>query len=238
MSKKLASRAQYALLAAMAVTLLTPRAYAEPVDDWHTWSAVVATGGLGDNESSWLYWLEGQARFNDDSSRFNQAIVRGALGRKVAQNAALWAGYAFIPGNRPRSSDNIAEHRIWQQFTWGAQQPVMGFTLSTRTRLEQRTIESADDTGWRFRQLVKLVRPLDDESRWYLSLWNELFVHLNDTDWGADSGIDQNRVFAGIGLTTSPQARVEVGYMNQYVDRAARANARNHVLSLTLLLNF
>lgn len=213
-------------------------AVADTVDDWHTWSAAVATGPLGGSETPWRFWLEGQARFNDDTSRFNQAILRGALGRALTARATVWAGYAWIPSNRPGTSQNVSEHRLWQQLTWSTASPLAGFSVSTRTRLEQRTVESASDTGWRFRQLVKLTHPLAGGERWYLSLWDEVFVHLNDTDWGADDGLDQNRAFVGLGARVSPAVRAEVGYMNQYVNRRGRADASNHVLSLTLLMSF
>lgn len=226
---------RYACLAA-AFALTAPAAGAAS-EDFHSWNAVVSTIRL-DDAGSWRAWLEGQARFNDDASRFNQAIVRGAIGRTVAPRTSLWAGYAWIPNNRPLSRDNPQEHRVWQQLLWRTAQPLAGWSLSTRTRLEQRTIEGAGDLGWRFRQLAKLTHPLGSSGRWYASLWDEVMVHLNDTDWGADGGFDQNRAFAGIGWRPAQGTAVEVGYMNQYVNRRARSDASNHVVSVTLLLNF
>ncbi len=220
------------------LVLLLACANAHASEDWHTWGAIVATGDLGGADSKLRYWLEGQGRFNDDSSRFNQGILRGALGLDVAPRATVWAGYAFIPSDPQNRRDDIVEHRAWQQLTWSAAQPVAGFALATRTRLEQRTIEDADDTGWRFRQLVKLTRPLGAGGATYWSLWNELFVNFNDTDWGADGGIDQNRVFAGIGVNLTASAKAEVGYLNQFVRRANRDDAHNHIFSLTLLLAY
>lgn len=222
----------------ISIVLLLVCVNAHASEDWHTWGAIVATGKLGGADSPLRYWLEGQGRFNDDSSRFNQGILRGAVGRDIAARATLWAGYAFIPSDPQNRRDDIVEHRAWQQLTWSAEQPVAGFALATRTRLEQRTIESANDTGWRFRQLVKLTRPLGTGGVAYWSFWDELFVNFNDTDWGADGGIDQNRVFAGIGIKLAASAKAEIGYMNQFVRRANRDDAHNHILSLTLLLAY
>lgn len=207
-------------------------------DDWHTWGAIVATGPLGGSDSRLRYWLEGQGRFNDDSSRFNQGIVRGALGYRFAPRAVLWAGYAFIPTDPPNRRDDIVEHRAWQQLTWSAQQPHFGFSVASRTRLEQRTIESANDTGWRFRQLLKLTRPLGQSESLYWSFWDEIFFNFNDTDWGADDGIDQNRLFAGVGIRLAPFATTEFGYLHQHVPRKHRDDQNNHILSLTLLLRY
>ena len=207
-------------------------------EDWQTWGAVIATGALAEPHHNVEYWLEGQGRFNDDSSRFNQGIVRAALGYRVAERAVLWMGYGYIPNDPPQQRDNVIEHRIFQQLTWSCAEPLLGFSLASRSRVEQRTIEGADDTGWRLRQFVKLTRPFAQHPRWYWSLWDELFLNLNDTDWGADGGIDQNRVFAGVGYRLAPNARAEVGYMNQLVRREQRDDASNHITSLTVLLRF
>lgn len=226
-------------LAAAALGLLCSiSAAAEPVEDFHTWGAVVATGTLGAADSPLRFWAEGQGRFNDDSSRRNQGLLRVAGGYEIAPRTVLWAGYGYFTTDPVGVADDIVEHRIWQQLTWRAAQPLAGITLSTRSRLEQRMIESAEETGWRARQLVKLTYPLGAGERVYLALWDEVFVNLDDTDWGADDGFDQNRAFAGIGLKLAPHLRTEVGYMNQYVARSNRDDASNHVLSLTLFLDF
>jgi hypothetical protein len=206
-------------------------------EDFHTWPSVVATAGGIAGLPELNLWAEGQARFNDDTSRLNQGVLRGALGWRVAPRTVLWAGYAWFP-TRPQGGSAFDEHRPWQQLTWRAAAPLAGFGLSTRTRLEQRLVENADDTAWRFRQLVKLTWPLAADDRVYLALWDEVFANFNDTDWGAASGFDQNRAFVGLGARLSPLVRTELGYMNLYVDRRGRRNASNHVLLLTLFLDF
>lgn len=230
------------LVGSLGVALLTLATagpvHADAEHDRHTWGAVVATGSLLSDDGPVRYWLEGQSRFNDGSSRFNQAIARTALGYVVAPRTTLWAGYAWIPTEPQGPPDTIVEHRIWQQLTWSRAAPVVDFSISTRTRLEQRLVEGADDTGVRFRQLVKLTRPLAGSGRYYLSLWDEVFVHLNDTDWGAEGGLDQNRAFGGLGIRLNETASGEIGYMNQFVNRHLRNGASNHTLSLTLLLSY
>ena len=224
--------------AGLIATVLLFSVHAHADEDWQTWGAVVATGTLGASDSNIRYWLEGQGRFNDDSSRFNQGIVRGGLGYVIRPRTTLWAGYAFVPTDPPNRSDDVVEHRAWQQLTWSAAEPIAGFSLATRTRLEQRTIESAEETGWRFRQLAKITRPVAANNALYWSFWDELFVNFNETDWGANDGIDQNRAFAGIGVKLAANANAEIGYLNQFVRRAGRDDAHNHILSLTLLLAF
>jgi hypothetical protein len=44
------------------------------------------------------------------------------------------------------------------------------------------------------------------------------------------SGLDQNRAFGGVGIRVSSKARVEIGYMNQFLHGPLQ-NRMNHVLS-------
>ena len=207
-------------------------------EDWHTWGAVIASGHPSESMPNLAFWLEGQGRFNDDTSRFNQGILRTALGYRLSERAVVYGGYGYIPNNPPNNPDNVVEHRLYQQLSFGTVQLPFNVSMSSRTRLEQRTIEGADDTGWRFRQFLKWTRPTGFHDKLYWSVWDEIFINLDDTDWGANDGIDQNRVFAGMGVHVTPKARAEVGYMNQLVRRTGRSDASNHILSLTLLLKF
>lgn len=206
--------------------------------DWHTWGAIVATGNFIDADTGLDFWMEGQGRFNDDSSRFNQGIVRAALGYRLTPRMTIWAGYGFIPNNPPNRRDNVIEHRAFQQLTWQPENPIHGFSLSSRTRLEQRTVEGFSELGWRFRQLVKLTHPLHGSASLYWSFWDELFVNFDDTDWGANGGVDQNRAFAGVGLKVASKTNLEIGYMHQFVNRERRDDAHNHILSITVLHRF
>ena len=42
---------------------------------------------------------------------------------------------------------------------------------------------------------------------------------LNDTEWGAVAGIDQNRLFGGVGLPIASGGRVEFGLLNVLLPR-------------------
>jgi hypothetical protein len=97
-----------------AMLLASQQAAAELAEDWHTWGAIVSNGTLGGDSPRYRFRLEGQGRFNDDTLRFNQGLMRGALGYSLATRAEVWAGYAFVTTNRVGSPDDIVEHRYWQ----------------------------------------------------------------------------------------------------------------------------
>ena len=103
-----------------------------------------------------------------------------------------------------------------------------------RSRLEQRWVETGDNVGLRWRQLARAQRVLSHCPQWSFVLWDEVFFALNDTDWGANAGLDQNRTFIGLGYKRCPHAavRTEIGYLNQFVNSQGGVDQMNHILSI------
>jgi len=205
---------------------------AQSVNDGGAWVAGFGRGDIAfDSTDRLRWWFDGHLRFFDDTDGFGQSIVRPGIGYALDERVTLWAGYGWIRTSPPTASD-IDEHRIWQQLTWS--QPCNRHTLGFRSRLEQRLVETGDDTGLRFRQLVSWRHPIGCSQKCTFVLWDELFVHLNDTDWGANTGFDQNRSFIGFGLKRNADSpwRVEVGYLAQHINRRARGDLTNHLLSV------
>ena len=202
------------------------------------WMMKASQGVLGSKDSPYRWWLDAHLRYSDDANDFEQSIFRPGLGYALPNHHTLWAGYGWI-ANSPEMGDTFHEHRFWQQHSWKTK--VGSFGLASRSRLEQRFREgSQDDAGWRFRQFIKLTRPILDDGPFYWSLWDEVFLNLNDTNWGAESGLDRNRIFAGIGWQpkSMPYLKAEVGYLNQLIDRPTGINRMDHLLSLNVFLNF
>jgi len=222
-------------------TLLVPNvALAGTVEDFGVWGVFIAQGSLdivSPKLQNYRWGLEGQARFLDDASDFDTGIIGADLGYALAEDIAFWLGYAWVPTS-PLEKESFDEHRIRQTLTWSTR--LKPLTLSSRTRLEQRFLETGDDTGWRFRQLFKLAYRFPFEARFSLVGSNEIFFNLNDTDWGAENGFDQNRAFGGFGWSFDPGRRVSavIGYLNQYIRKPSTDNRMNHILSISLLLNF
>jgi hypothetical protein len=221
--------------ASFLLSLLPTRpAHAQSVDDAGLWTAVFGQGDLPladcpDHQLKW--WFDGQIRFLDDTDGFNQSLIRPGLGLTITERSTLWAGYAWIH-TEPVTGTAFEEHRLWQQWTWGEEYDA--WKLSLRSRLEERFLETGDDTGLRFRQQVRLERKLTTFPNMSLIGWDEIFYHLNDTDWGAQAGFDQNRAFVGVGFSMDENCRwrTEVGYLHQVIDNATSADRVNHILSV------
>ena len=208
-------------------------------DDFAVWGAVQGQGSFVENDSAlknWQWWMEGQGRFFNDAGRLGQSIIRPGIGYKLSDNFSAWLGYAWIL-TRPLGRSETNEHRIWQQLSWKDSFSWGG--LFSRTRLEQRFLSHGDDTGWRFRQFIKVTHPLYFE-RLYLSLWDEVFVNINSTNFGAVSGFNQNRAFAGLGvyIDSKQHFRFELGYMNQFIGNENRFDAMNHIISTNLFIRY
>jgi len=236
-----AAKKPFSILSAILLCMGLGRAIdlqAETEQNNGLWMMKASQGVLGSNDSPYRWWLDAHLRYSDDANDFEQSIFRPGFGYALPKNHTLWAGYGWI-ANSPEMGDTFHEHRFWQQHSWKTK--VGSFGLASRSRLEQRFREGfQDDTGWRFRQFIKLTRSILNDGPLYWSLWDEVFYNLNDTDWGAQSGLDRNRIFAGIGwqLKSMPYLKGEVGYLNQLIDRSSGINRMDHLLSLNLFLNF
>lgn len=201
---------------------------AETDDDGGGWLSVNAQGKLPADGFNWHTDL--QFRWRDSGQEFDQFIVRPAVFYKFSDRSSVWLGYAN-GHTRTLRSGTVEEHRIWQQFSYSDK--IGAFILQSRTRLEQRSFDTGDDIGQRLRQMFRVSMPMVQAPKFSLIGWNEVFISLNDTDWGARSGFDRNRAFLGVGYSASAKFRLETGYLNQYVDTAT-INRRNHVLSIAL----
>ncbi len=214
-------------------------ASADANNDFGVWGAVQAQGSIASPESNknkWLWWMEGQGHLFNDASRLGQSIIRPGIGYQLSDNVSIWTGYAWVYSS-PLGRDETDEHRIWQQLSWG--DTYSWGSLATRTRLEQRFLSSGDDVGWRYRQLLKYTYPIFSD-RVYLSVWDEIFININSTDWGANNGFGQNRVFAGIGAFIDPkrQYRFELGYLNQFVYLEKSTDQMGHIISASMSMRF
>lgn len=201
-------------------------------EDAQAWAQFIATKKI---EQGVTATLEVQPRFAEDASRLGQLLIRPSIGFRVLDQAVLSLGYAYVRTS-PGGGAVTHEHRPWQQLAFPiASRPGL-FTLSNRTRLEQRRREDGDRIGLRLRQQLRLMVPIA-KTQWQAVVWSEAFFNLNDTDWGPEAGLDRWRNFAGIAIPLRTGVTLEPGYLNQYINRAA-TDQIDHVIGFTLNANF
>jgi len=232
-----------ALRSIVCAALVTSSVFAQTRDDGTLWLAYIAQGridqalpGLGEAWRPWRFWFDAQIRQRDNGEHLDLGVLRPGIGYALNDQLTVYAGYGWF-ATEPAGRDEFLEHRPWQQLTWNL--PVEGFTLQSRTRLEQRFLENRSETGHRLREFVKATIPLQAENRLFVSLWDEVFFDLNDTDWGQRGGFRQNRAFVGLGGFVGEGRRHswEVGYTNQWIDRRDE-DRLNHVVSVNWFTYF
>jgi hypothetical protein len=172
-------------------------------------------------------WLDLHARRRADSTL---AIIRPAIGWTFSPALAIHAGYAYVP-TLTDAGANPHEQRTWQQVILGH---TIGATrLQARGRLEQR-FGAGDDVQHLLRMLARGQWQPNADLALQLVVWDELFVGINDADWGPLAGYDQNRLFMGLGTDSKIKGvRVEAGYQSVHL----RGDApRVHVLGVDLYI--
>lgn len=247
---------KFILLAALGLTFSNPAAADATAEDFQVWGGIFSQGNFGfvnpnnPDLKKFRWWMEGQGRFGNDATQFTQSLIRPGVGYALTDKVVAWVGYAWAPTAEPltlKTGHPFDEQRIWQQVTW-ADNFSFG-RLSTRSRFEQRFFDNdaplrgGDDVGHRFRQLVKLAVPMPSiDPNLSFIVQSELFIAMNTVDNPAfiSRGYDQNRAFVGLGYKLNQYATVEMGYMNQFINRphSARPDQMMHNFIASLFLNF
>jgi hypothetical protein len=208
-------------------------AYADTIEDGRVWLNVNMIGHLP--VENWRWYAELQPRFRDEGSHFDQVLIRPAVIYDFNKQTSAWLGYANVITD-PAGRKSFEEHRVWQQILHNFT-PIGEIKIQSRTRLEQRFIENSHKTGHKIRQMLRITAPSGISPRLLLVAYDEYFLNLNDTDYGAERGFDQNRAFVGVNWALDNHMKLEVGYLNQYIN-GQRADSMNHVLSGTLFVTF
>ncbi|MEM7138393.1 MAG: DUF2490 domain-containing protein [Myxococcota bacterium] len=221
------------LAIAIAMLAIDPgRAEAQTEQDFAIWGALFFTGQVYADSPSPTFWLDVHGR-QDDSGTV--AIFRPGVGLAFSPWGSLWLGYAWVPVWPSDVGERLDEQRIWEQLllTFRGDRGVL---FQSRTRVEQRFLKGASGTAHRFRQFVRLNYKPRQRLPVGLAIWDEVFVGMQGATW-AQQGFDQNRVFAGIAIYAFQKLfRVEVGYLNVYVNR--QTNQMAHVLSMNFFVSF
>lgn len=201
-------------------------------EDFRLWQTVIMEGNF---TADIRWYAEIQGRWRDDVKQFDQAILRPAINYGLSDKSTLWFGYSYV--DTQTVNGHTSEDRWWQQFQY-----VSNFndvTWLSRTRLEQRNLDGADRASNRIRQQLRASWPMNNLNDLNYLVWNELFWNINTTEWAGESGFNQNRLFTGIMWKCTNQSRLEIGYLNQYVNGSYdKSDQANHTISSTLFIGF
>ena len=171
-------------------------------------------------DNNWNWHHEVQHRNYNAAGDLEQLLLRTGLGKNLTQgNNNLLFGYGYILSSNYIDDDekvDVNEHRLFLQFIskqkWGR------LGIQHRYRFEQRWVES--DFRLRFRYFLAANYPLNNSTlvtgTTYLSTYNEIFLNTRG------NAFDRNRLYGGLGYKASDHLRIELGYMNQFLNGGNR----------------
>lgn len=217
------------LCCAIILAMLSSPAVASE-DDFNIWLGQFATINASDDV---YVRVEAQERFTNDADRLGQLLLRSLIGYRLNRDTSIGAGYAFIHTN-PVGPAELNEHRFYQEFNTRLISTGSGLTLDSRTRLEQRTFEQRNGTGWRLRQFVQLRVPISQHNK--LVAYTEPFLDLNQTSVQR-GGLSIWRNFMGVSIPLAKGVEVVPGYLNQYVVRDGQDRS-DHTANVNLFVAF
>lgn len=212
--------------------LLHPQIACANDEDFQQWTQISATGSV---KGRLLAYAEIQTRLTNDANRIGQLFVRPAIGYQIDDNTSVLVGYAYVR-SEPLGRSGNDEHRAWQEINFKLAD-LGKLAISSRARIEQRTIIGAQDTGWRYRHQIRAQFPIHERLGLTGVVWSEPFYNFNSTDWGARQGMDRWRNFGGVAVPVNARSTVQLGYLNQYVFRAG-ADRIDHIASAKVFHRF
>ena len=203
------------------------------------WAASFNTIKLGEKTS---FHFDGQFRSAAQVGDLQTILLRPGINFQLGKNLLLSGGYGFISNLASPAFDTkrVTEHRFWQQLI--VSHKLGHIATGHRFRVEQRLIPKVDERAYasRFRYFVRNILPLEKSERFskglYMALQNEVFLNFGNTSVVNGKTFDQNRFYLATGHRLHPNLDLEIGYMNQYVDRGNTAFTNSHILQVASYL--
>lgn len=195
------------------------------------WLTSTLIGPLSENNKKIKYYLEPSVRLIDDESVISQALLHAGVGYEIKKDLTPFFIYAYFT-NINTSGVVTHENRLTQQLNWDNIIKVKTFSLSSRTRLQERN--QVNTPGWavRFRPRLIAKMPFQNWEKHSLMIFEEPFFNINHPSWVSISTFAENRVFIGIETEISKTTAIDVGYMNQY--QSGKPNMINHAIYISL----
>lgn len=216
----------------LALTAAASNVEAADTRESQVWTGLFLTAAAPpDTDTGLAVWTDLQVRRGPPGTT---VLVRPGLGYRVEPGLALWGGYAYVGQLPEGQADAVHEHRSWQQLLYAPRWGPMSFQL--RPRFEQR-FRGDEDVAWRARMFARMNVQLWHDAPIAMAAWDEVFVALHDTSWGAPGGYDQNRLFLGPAYAAGP-LRIELGYLSVVIRNADESLQVQHNVAAMSFVSF
>nr|WP_253343826.1 DUF2490 domain-containing protein [Sphingobium sp. OAS761] len=203
-----------ALLCCVSMLALPPAAHAA-TEDVQAWLSESISIKASDTDTVTID--ASQRARSDTSSGGEQFLQRVTWDHEIVPKVQIGGGFAYV------KSEADQEMRFHQQLT------VTHGPLQSRTRLEQRFFDYADNAVWRLRERVQLTIPLNGARTWSAVGAGEAFFNLNRARPGDRTGLATFRLQAGLRRRLSKTLDAQLLYMRQQNIRDGRPDTVNHL---------
>lgn len=194
---------------------------------------------------------EAQFRLDDNLNYSRQNLFRLGGIYHVNSKLNLALGYGLINTYSQTFDDYFGENRIWQQLVYNHKWKEDKNLMNHRIRVEQRFVDRlgvvnentevvATHYQNRFRylnrNLIHFTNFKNSTNTLYGVIQSEVFLNVGKNKINSKF-FDQNRFFTGLGIYFKEQTRIELGYMNHYLNLSSGSDLMNHTLSFSILQN-
>lgn len=218
-------------LCLLLLSLTTVRTYAqtETYGDNDVWFLLLNKVTLSDH---WSFLNETHLRRHQWLEQQEQFLIRPAFNYAFNEAVTATVGYTYILtgeyGEYPLPVD-VPENNVWEQITL-SHKITEQVSMSHRYRIEHRWIGDIRNDGMtapeidgtrftqRFRYRLTANFPIvrtDEGTRLYGHVFDELWVNLRDELHVRN--FDRNWLYLGVGYRFSPDARLEVAFLDQWI---------------------
>lgn len=198
----------------------------------------------------WGIHTDVQYRMDENLKFTFQNVYRLGLIRYLKPDLGVVAGYAQFHTHAEAFEDYFTEHRIWEQLYYLKKKDRRS-TLY-RFRLEQRFVEKLkfSDAGavitdkynygnrMRFynRTIFDLTKDPEAENVLYLVVQDEVFFSIHAPELNRHF-FDQNRFVFGVGIYKNKHTRLEMDYVNFFLNPSHGENIIVHTLNFAVMQN-
>ena len=198
--------------------------------------------------SKWGIQTDVQYRMDENLKFTFQNVYRLGLIRYLKPDLGVATGYAQFHTHAEAFEDYFTEHRIWEQLYY--LQRKKRHSLLYRFRLEQRFVEKlkfSDDgevvtdyytygNRLRFynRTIFDLTKNPEAENVFYLVVQEEVFLGINAPEINRHF-FDQNRFLFGFGIYKNKHTRLEMSYVNFFLNPTNAENLMVHNLNFAVI---
>jgi len=190
----------------------------------------------------WQFSSDVQVRSSDRLDYVNTLLIRPGVGYKIKDDQTVTIGYTYFGtwDKKDGQYNHENEHRIFEQFQ--VENSIGCIEITNRIRLEQRFLNQENDRFFaqRIRHYISAQVPLFTDPLFqkglFLTLQNEVFLHVQGQEKSGINFFNQNRTYGGLGYRFAETVEVEGGYMFRYI--VDEATMRNNIFQLTLRTSF